>query len=148
MNYKAYTLFMYNIAKNVEWPENGNQVFTIGVLGNSPIINDLEELAKNKKIHNKRIVIKQLNDYAMTKGCDILYITSSKSSSLKLIGLTFDELPILIITEREGLVKKGACISFFADDQDKLSFEINALELQNRKLKASSSLLQLGEVIN
>jgi YfiR/HmsC-like len=148
MNYKSYTLLMYNIAKNIEWPKNDKTTFTIGVLGNSPAVIELQELAKNKKLYNRTIIIKQFNDYAQAKGCDILYITSSKSSAIKLINLTFKEWPILTIGEREGLAKKGACISFFADEQENLSFQINSNELKSKKLKASSSLLQLGEIID
>src|ERR1700740_2397343 len=61
VDYKAYTLFVYNFMKYTEWPEAQSKGdFVIGVLGSSPIQKELETLAATKKIKGRTILIKKI----------------------------------------------------------------------------------------
>ena len=55
--------------------------------------------------------------------------------------------PTMIVTEREGLHKKGADISFFVNDQGKLNFDLNLTEMTKRELTMSKSLTTLAATI-
>jgi hypothetical protein len=59
-DYKAYSLFVYNFMKYVEWPEAQSKGdFVIAVLGDSPINKELENLAASKKLKGRNIVLKK-----------------------------------------------------------------------------------------
>jgi len=148
-DYKAYTLFVYNFMKYVEWPESQSKGdFVVCVLGNSPIIKDLQGLAANKKMKGRNIVIRNCATPEETVNCHLVYVSSAKSSMVKQLKDQTKEKPVLIVGEREGLAKKGAGLSFVTMDDDELKFDINKKEIETHQLKVSSSLLTLGIVVN
>ena len=148
-DYKAYSLFVYNFMKYVEWPEAQSKGdFVIAVLGDSPIIKELQTLANSKKLKGRTIVLKKCNTLEETSGCHLLYVSASKSTALKTLKDQTKDKPILIVGEREGLAKKGAGLSFVTLDDDELKFDINKKEIEQHQLKISGSLISLGIVIN
>lgn len=143
---KAYTLFLYNFMKYVEWPDpNGD--FVIGVVGESPIKKELEVLAQTKKAKGRKIVVKTVITPEDAILCSMIYIPSSKSSLLKPIAEKIRGKAVLIVAEREGLAKKGAGISFEIDDDDALKFDINKSVLDGQSLKVANLLMQLGILV-
>src|SRR3954469_14846952 len=80
-DYKAYTLFLYNFMKYVEWP-NSEGDFVIGVAGDSPIKKELENLAKSKKAKGKKIVVINVATPTDALLCNMVYIPASKSAEL------------------------------------------------------------------
>jgi hypothetical protein len=149
IDYKAYTLFVYNFMKYVEWPEDQSKGdFVVGVLGDSPIQKELQTLASTKKLKGRTIVVKKYNSPEEAKDCHLLYISSSKSGSVKTLKEQLKNNPVLVVGEREGLAKKGASISFVTLEDDELKFDINKKEIEQHQLKIASSLVNLGIVVN
>ena len=143
VDYKAYSLFVYNFMKYIEWPDISGD-FTIGVMGDSPVVKELESLAKTKKAKGKNIIIKKIATPEEALNCNLVYVCSGKSSSAKLINEKVKGKSILVVGEREGLAKKGAALSFITLDDDVLKFEINKIVLEQNKLKIPSVLSNLG----
>lgn len=149
IDYKAYTLFVYNFMKYVEWPEAQSKGdFTVGVYGDSPITKELQGLAAGKKLKGRTIVIKVISKPEDAAACQLLYIPGSKSSALKSLKEQLKDKPVLLVGEREGLAKKGTGLSFCTLEDDALKFDINKKEIEQHQLKISSSLIQLGIVVN
>jgi hypothetical protein len=149
VDYKAYTLFVYNFMKYIEWPEAQSKGdFVVCVFGESPIQKELTTLAGSKKIKGRNIVVKNISKPEEAAGCQLLYISSSKSGNIKLLKEQMAGKPILIVGEREGLAKKGAELSFVTLDDDELKFDINKKEIELHQLKISSQLIALGIVVN
>jgi hypothetical protein len=149
VDYKAYSLFVYNFMKYTEWTgDAGKGDFIIGVLGDSPITKELNDLASSKKLKGRNIIIKKYSTAAECGNCHLLYVASSKSSMLKSIKEALKTKPVLIVGEREGLANKGAGISFVTLDDDTLKFDINKKEIEQHGLKVASQLLQLGVQVN
>lgn len=149
LDYKAYTLYVYNFMKYVEWPaaqSNGN--FVVDVLGDSPILKELQTLASTKKLKGRTIIVKKISSPEEAAGAHLIYIASGKSSSMTALKEATKNTPVLIVGEREGLAKKGAGLSFVTTDEDELKFDINKKEIEQRQLKISSSLTSLGILIN
>ncbi len=146
VDYKAYTLFLYNFMKYVEWPDASGD-FVIGVVGESPITKELQTLSETKKAKGKKIVVKVISSAEEAAQCSMIYIPTAKSSLLKPIAEKTKAKPILIVAEREGLAKKGAAISFAVNDDDALQFDINKSTFDTQSLKIANLLLQLGIVV-
>jgi hypothetical protein len=148
-DYKAYTLFIYNFMKYIEWPEAQSKGdFIVAVLGDSPINKELQNLANSKKLKGRNIIIKKCNTFEETVGCHLLYVSSSKSTVVKTLKDQIKDKPVLIVGEREGLAKKGAGLSFVTLDDDELKFDINKKEIEQHQLKIAGSLINLGIVVN
>jgi len=145
IDYKAYSLFVYNFMKYTEWTgEAAKGDFIIGVIGDSPITKELNTLAATKKLKGRNIVIKKFTTAEECSGCHLLYVASGKSSMIKSLKESLKTKPVLIVGEREGLADKGAGISFVRLEDDTLKFDINKKEIEQHGLKVASQLLQLG----
>ncbi len=148
VNYKAYSLFVYNFMKYMEWPEEATKEgFTVGVWGDSPIMKELQAMAANKKIKGKSIIIKKLTTIDEAVGCQMVYISSGKSNTLKTMKEKLKGKPILLVGEREGLAAKGAALSFVTQDDDTLKFDINKAAIKENNLKIATALLALGLIV-
>ena len=142
------SLFIYNFTKNIEWPgeyKTGN--FIIGVLGNSPIVNELEKITKLKKVGNQTIEVKQLSDLSGLGKCHLLYITPSKSGMLQEAMAKSEGKPLVIVCDKPGMAKDGAGLNFVKVD-GKQKFEINEAALKKNGLSFTSYLSTLGIVVN
>ena len=148
-DYKAYTLFIYNFMKYVEWPESQSKGdFILAIVGDSPIDKELQALAASKKLKGRNIVIRKCNTPEDAYGCHLIFIPNSKSAMVKVLKEQTKDKPVLIVGEREGLAKKGASLSFVTLDDDELKFDINKKEIEQHQLKIASSLVSLGTLIN
>jgi len=146
-DYKVHANIIYRFTKYIEWPENklaGD--FVIGIVGDSPLYEELGALTANKSVGNRRIVIKRLSASAAVYTCQILFIGQEESHSLKRIAQLTADQPVLLITEENGLAKKGACINFIIVD-DRLKLEINKNNVLSRNLNIASELLKLATVV-
>jgi len=66
--------FLSRFATFIEWPQGGeSRTFTIGVVGRSPFNGYLDKLAA-RKIKNRAVSIRYINDLAQIDGCDIVFI--------------------------------------------------------------------------
>lgn len=140
--------FIYNFTHFIEWDDDvfPNE-FIIGVAGNSLIDEPLEEIAKTRKVNNKKIIIKYFQSVEDVEKCNILFISKNCKKPLA----EFLEKPelkkTLIIGEREEYASMGAGINFVITDK-KLKFEINKKSLDDAGLKVSAQLLKLAIIIN
>ncbi len=140
-------LFMYNFTKNVEWPADMRQGdFVIAVLGDSPVIAELQKVAASKKVGQQSIVVKKVDNVAAVDKCHILYLPTGKSGDFGSVLSKIEGKPILLVTDKEGLAQQGACINYVVVG-GKLNFEINKARFQKQGLQMSGSLANLGIVI-
>ena len=145
---KLQSIFIYNFTKYIEWPisvRSGD--FVIGILGNSPIEAELNNLAAAKKVGSQSIVIKKYKTIDEIGTCHILFIPSSKSAELSKIISKIGQKNTLVITEKEGMANKGSSINFVIRE-NKQKFELNMANTSKMGLKISSSLQQLAILIN
>lgn len=147
-DYKAYSLYVYNFMKYIEWPENQDHGdFIIAVFGKSAIEKELQNLAAKKKIRGRNIVVKSISNLEQLDHCQLLYITREKSNQTMDAADRLSGKGILIVGEREGLAYRGAALSFAVTESDELSFDINKRVIEQQRLKISGTLIQLGAVV-
>jgi len=146
VDYKSYTLFLYNFMKYIEWPDKSGD-FIIGVVGDSKVTTELMLLAEKKKVGGRNINVKTILNAEDALLCNMIYVPSAKSNLLKPIMEKIKDKPILVVGEREGLARKGAGISFVVDDDDVLKFDINKSVLDSHSLKIANLLIQLGIIV-
>lgn len=140
-NLKA--VFIYNFTKYIEWEvRNEENNFVIGVMGPSPVIGPLTEIAKTNTVNNKKIIIRSFSKPEEMGECQILFIPRRTPFTLSSI-LDRCGKGVLTVSEEEGLSKKGVAFNFVVIN-DKLKFEANLKALYLAGLKASSQLLKLA----
>jgi hypothetical protein len=146
-DYRIQANIIYRFTKYIDWPANKKAGdFIIGIVGDSPLYDELKSLSANKTAGNRKIVVIKMSPTASSYNCNILFITEEESSGLKRIAVLTAEAAILIISESDGLARKGSCINFVTVDE-RLKLEINKENIEQRNLKIASELLELGTII-
>ncbi len=141
-DYRIHAVFLYNFTKYVQWP-TANQAgdFVIGVVGNSPIYDELTKIMTGKTAGSQKIVIKKFKNADDVGSCHMLFVPSNisfESVQAKLSGK-----PTLLITEKPGLAQKGSNINFVIKD-NKWRFELNENSTRSSGLKVASELAKLA----
>lgn len=141
-------MFIYNFAAQTEWPESYRSGdFIIGILGSSPASSELEKLAQVKKIGSQKIVIKLFSSAAMMDKCHLLFIADGQSAKAGEVASNIGTSSTLIVSEGDGLCKKGSMINFFVK-ADKLGFEMSKSNMAKCNLKPTNYLEKLAVLVN
>ena len=140
-NYQVYSLYVVNIAKYSSWPSVPGE-FNITVFGKSKVYDEL--LKQNGKIVNGHAVkVKQAESVDDIGEPQIIYLADGKSSALDELLKATDGKSVMIISEREGLHKRGAGFSFVVMENGTLRCDINNTELEKRQIRISKNLTAL-----
>jgi hypothetical protein len=140
-NYQVYSLYVVNIAKYSSWPVVTGE-FNITVFGKSKVFDEL--LKQNGKNVNGHVLkVKQVENIADIGQPQIIYLPDGKSSALDDILKFTEGKSVMIISEREGLHKRGAGFSFVVMENGTLRCDMNSTELEKRQIKISKNLSAL-----
>jgi len=143
LDYSVHANIIYHFTKYVNWPSVKSSDFIIGIVGETPLTDELKKAVAGKKAGEQNIVVRKFSSSSSSFNCNILFISDAASSSLKKIVSATAEDPVLIVSENKGSASKGSCINFMVI-HDKLKLEINKNNIQQRGLQIASELLQLG----
>lgn len=145
---KIVSLYVVNFTKHILWPNFNSPTFVIGVAGSQVDVMELSKLAINKKVNDKQIVVKHITETNISdiKDCQILLIKENSSQIISQNSAINHNSPLLIVAEKKSLIKKGASISLFLDEDDefKTKFQLNTTKLEQIGLKVSSELVALS----
>src|SRR5436305_1196416 len=62
INYAVYANIIYRFTKYIDWPDDKKSGdFVIGIVGKSPVYNELISFTANKMVGNQKIVIKKMS---------------------------------------------------------------------------------------
>jgi len=143
-NYAINANIIYHFTKYINWPEDKKSGdFIIGIIGETPLYDELKNITANKLAGSQKIIVKKYPTSAHSFDCQILFISEDESNSLKKIVVSTAGTSTLLVTESEGLARKGSCINFIVADEH-LKLEINKNNIEQRNLSIASELLQLG----
>ncbi len=145
-----YGLFIYNFSKYFDWPaETKNSDFIIQVLDQDAVYNKLTEIVKGKTVGSQRIVVKSISSYEeIDSKAQILFVSNRQSRHFSKIIEKLNNKPVLLITESNDFIEKGAMISFVKVNEA-IRFEFCPSRATNAGLVTDGRLKQLAyKVIN
>lgn len=133
-DYSENAAFIFNFVRYTEWPTQNNNI-EIGIMGNTPVEEELRKLLAKKKNTSSTYSIKNVGPNE-AKNCDVLIVSQSSNEVYKKINTALKALPILVITEKENQSRLGACISFYIDEENdfKTSYQLSLRNCKIRKL--------------
>ncbi|MDH5476483.1 MAG: YfiR family protein [Cyclobacteriaceae bacterium] len=146
-NYQVHSLYVYSFTKYVKWPDSYSEGdFIIGVVGSSPIKPHLQKMASLKKVGNRLIRIVEYASADEIEKCNMIYVSDAESGNFQAIKDKLKGSSTLIITETDGLGKKGSAINFILKE-NKLLFELNQSEIKSAGLQISQELVKFAIMI-
>jgi len=146
-DYSVHANIIYRFTRYIDWPAAQKEGdFIIGIVGDSPLYDELKKTMTNKTVGDQKIIIRKFSSTAVSFNCEILFISEEESGNIKKIVLRTANQPILLLSESDGLAEKGSCINFNIVS-DHLKLEINKSTILQRNLSIASELLQLGKIV-
>lgn len=139
---KFQAIFLYKFIDNINWPDSKRDL-RVGILGSSDVLDEFNKILKARSVDN---LVAQKITVSEATTCDVIFIPQTHNSVFYKVMEHVKSKSILVITEESDFVKKGAGISFLYDD-DKLGFVVNKHALDEKGLKVSTLLLNLGKAI-
>jgi hypothetical protein len=80
-DYAIHANIIYRFTKYINWPEDKKSGdFVIGIIGDSPLYNELQRFLVNKTAGNQKIVVKKMSPGAPAYNCHILFICEDESA--------------------------------------------------------------------
>ena len=125
----------------VKYAEKGSDQYTIGVMGESPLAEELRYLAQ----FQDNVDLMVFNDTKSIKNCDMVFLPNAQSSSFSNVQNLIGKSPILLVVEDESLIHKGAEIGFF-EVHDQLKYAVNKPALDDSGVHMSERLLAHAKV--
>ncbi|MGV3507827.1 MAG: YfiR family protein [Sphingobacteriaceae bacterium] len=146
-DYAIKANIIYHFTKYIDWPESKKSgEFIIGIIGETRLYNELQKIIADKRVGNQKIVIKKFSESANVNSCHILFISDDQSSSLKsIVGRTAGR-SVLLVSESDGLARRGSCINFDVVSE-RLKLEVNKNNIEERNLSIANELLKLAILV-
>lgn len=137
---KENSVYVFNFIKYTTWPQK-KSVVHVGVIGNSPIEEELRRLFSKKTGNGSTYAVKRIAT-AEAKTVDVIIVSQQATEQMKAIEKLTAHTPILIITEKENMARQGACISFFIDEENdyKTGYQLSIRNCKARGLSVSEQI--------
>lgn len=145
--YQLKAAVIFNFAKFIDWPETAfekaDSPFKLGIIGETPLEEELTQLVRDKKLGNRSFLVKQVKTASEIKTCHMLFISQTERKRLQEILKAAEFGPVLTISELDRFMQSGGMIHFLMEG-NKVRFEINDAAARKAGLRISSKLLSLG----
>lgn len=149
--YQVKAVFIFNFTQFVKWPPASftapDQPFRIGILGEDPFGDFLDETVKGEKVGTHPLVIQRYGRAEEARNCQILFIGRSEMGRLKEIFAALKGQNILTIGDAEGFVRAGG-ITRFVSANNKVHLRISPKNAKKAHLTVSSQILRLAEIVD
>ncbi len=145
LDYRYQSVFIYNFCQYIQWPQQEQfDQFTIGVLGNSRVAQQMSQFFTSKSANAKKIVVKAFASPEELHYTQILFVPVSNRNNLPDILRKVSSQATLLITEKEGWGQQGSGINFVISEEGKYKFELNQDALKKHNLKVANSITALA----
>lgn len=140
--------FVYSVAKFVTWPLSGleGRRIRLCTMG-SDTLGEAEERLDGRFVHGRRLDLRQIEDLAQIPACNILFLGPDQVERLDAICTVAADHAVLTLAATEGFAERCVMINMRPARQ-RLAFEVNHHWAVRARLKVSSELLKLGDIVS
>jgi hypothetical protein len=146
--FEIKAVYILNFARFIQWPPSAfvsqDTPITIGVVGNSPIYNALEQVIQGETVNGRPLQLKKLQADDAASGCQIVFI--DPAAAAKVVQKVGNK-PVLTVSEADNFLQSGGMIHFVTVGET-IRFEIDAARAEQARLQISSRLLNLSKPAN
>jgi hypothetical protein len=144
--------YLYQFGRYIEWPPKTfatpQSPFVVGVMERDPIISDLDQIARAKKIQDRTIRIRRFSSAANVQPCHILYLPTSMSQEEQTEAIRrVSGKGVLLVGEADGFLEWGGVVRFVVEE-NKVRMVIARKAAKRERLAISAKLLQVARVVD
>ncbi|VUD56377.1 Sensor histidine kinase TodS [Thalassocella blandensis] len=137
--------YIYNFAKNIEWPnEPTKQPFLIGLyaVDGVELFDELKVLESRFKLRDRPIRVERVRSAKALSGFDLIYTDQARDAVLNNIYDVIDAKPVLLVTEQ--VQNKHLVMVNLLFNNSSVTFEVNKSNIINQGLKPLPELILNG----
>lgn len=137
--------YIYNIAKLVEWKDEGMRQgnFIIGVIGGANLYQELIKQYSARAIGKQPIEVRKLPRTAEVDRCHILFVGKSELAILPEVYKRMQGRPTMVVTEYAGALDDGAVVNIVKVD-NLLKYELSMANAKAHGLVVGLTLKNLA----
>ena len=150
--YHVKAVFLFNLVHFVTWPAEPSAAdlspFSIGIYGEDPFGQVLDNVIRGEKKFNTPIVVKRYANLEelRTDPCDILFVSATAMGQWAQIRALIAASAILSVSDVAGFPEKGGMINLLKSDQ-RVQVEINRTAVNEAGLAVSAKLLTVARLV-
>lgn len=148
--YQLKSVFLFNFARFVDWPEtafaDARAPLIIGVLGEDPFGPALDDTVRNETIDGRKLEVRRYARAEEIRDCHVLFISQSESSRIAEHVAALRNRSVLTVSDLPGSALKGVMIRLITE-QNRIRLRINLEEAKAAHLIISSKLLRPAEIV-
>jgi hypothetical protein len=150
--YRIKAAYLYQFGRYVEWPAKAfsspKAPFVIGVPEHDPLIGDLDQIARIKKIQDREIQIRRFSSAADIRPCNILYLPASLApeAQAEVIRKAVGQ-GLLLVGDGPGFLERGGIVQFVVEE-NRIRVVVSRKAAERAGLTISAKLLQVARVVD
>jgi len=138
--------YLFNFIQFTHWPTTPEHPFGLCVLGQTPIDDALASLEGKAVLGGPRIAVRHVGLHDAFTGCHAMYVDDTQRGAVDATLLRLSGLPVLTVTDGDGLADKGLMIEIHRRDA-RLAFEVNLRAARAANLSFSARMLKLASYV-
>jgi hypothetical protein len=149
LEYQLKAAFLFNFTRFIDWPADAftspSAPFVIGIVGNDPFGNYLDEMVRGEKTGDHPIIVQHYRTAKDISNCQLLYINLQSAESIKEALSNINPHNVLTVSDADKFMKQGGDVRFFEED-NKIKIQINMAAAKASGLEISSKLLRIAKI--
>ncbi len=145
---KIKAAYIYNFINFVEWPDEENnerKIITLYIIGSNSFGSFFDPI-KKRTIRGKKFVVRHCLATDTVIPGSVVFVSATQENRLKAIINSLSNKNILTISDINDFIHKGGIIGLHEKDES-IRFSISMNNANTAKLKISSKLLELAEIV-
>jgi YfiR/HmsC-like len=148
--YQIKAAYLFNFLKFVEWPDaspaDAQSKWVIGIVGNSPVGDELSKLVESKNVLGRELEVKTFQAADNLRACHILFISDTEKKRVPSILAALRGSSVMTVADMEHFIDEGGMVQFVVEDaRVRISIDVGATG--RARLKVSSKLLALARTV-
>jgi signal transduction histidine kinase len=143
---KIIASYLYNFAKNIEWPQvKSLRSFDIALYGETDpaLLASLTALRERVKIHGLPVTYQHVTSAAELSAFQLVYMERVDKKNISDVYDALDGKPVLLVT-RDYNNQQLVMINLISEGRNRLKFEVNKSNIINQGLRVQSELILSG----
>jgi hypothetical protein len=149
--YQIKAVFLLNFSRFVEWPattfESPDAPFVVGVFGEDPFGEDLDQVMQDETVHGRPIVVRRITSPQEAAQCQILFVHQWAGAPMSKVLDAIVATGTLTVSDDEGAAQRGAMIGLVTQN-NRVKLQVDANRARDAGLTISSNLLRSAQIVN
>jgi hypothetical protein len=141
--------FLYNFAKFTEWPPDvlpPGTPLVLCVASDSHVHEALEAITRGRDVEGHPVVVRKVDAREEFQSCHLLYVDDLNTKRAGQLVERLKGAPVLSVSDFQRFAQLGGSAHLFVED-GRMRFAVNLEATQRTKLRLSSRLLSLAQIV-